>query len=41
MDFLTTFPYVGIIILIVINAVLVSKQKVVIDDDHADQNTGS
>lgn len=35
MDFLTLFPYIGIIILILLNAILVLKRTITVDDsDH-------
>ncbi len=35
MDFLTLFPYIGIIVLVIINAVLVLRRKITVDDnDH-------
>ena len=35
MDFLTLFPYVGIIILVVINMLLVIKRDITVDEnDH-------
>jgi len=35
MDFLTLFPYIGIIVLVVINALLVLKRDITVDDsDH-------
>lgn len=33
MDFLTAFPYIGILILIIINAILVYRQNIEIDND--------
>lgn len=36
MDFLTSFPYIGIIVLVIINAVLVLKRKIRVDNN--DQN---
>jgi len=35
MDFWTSFPYVGIIILVIINALLVQRQEVIIEDDES------
>lgn len=32
MDFLTFFPYIGIIVLVVINALLVLKRDITVDD---------
>jgi hypothetical protein len=38
MDFLTLFPYIGIIVLVVINALLVLKRDVTVDDgDHTSE----
>ncbi len=35
MDFLTLFPYLGIIVLVIINAVLVMKRDITVDEsDH-------
>lgn len=35
MDFLALFPYIGIIVLVVINALLVIKRDITVDDsDH-------
>lgn len=35
MDFLTLIPYIGIIVLVVLNAILVLKRKITVDDsDH-------
>ena len=35
MDFLTAFPYIGIIVLVVLNALLVIKRTITVDDnDH-------
>lgn len=35
MDFLTLFPYIGIIVLVIINAFLVIKRDITVDDnDH-------
>jgi 5'(3')-deoxyribonucleotidase len=35
MDFLTLFPYIGIIVLVIINALLVIKRDITVDDsDH-------
>ncbi len=31
MDFLTLFPYIGMILLVVINALLVLKRKITVD----------
>jgi len=33
MDFLTLFPYIGIIILVVINAFLVLRRDITVDDN--------
>jgi hypothetical protein len=33
MDFLTSFPYWGILIVVVVNAVLVSRMDIRIDDE--------
>jgi len=33
MDFLTSFPYWGILIVIIINAIIVSKMDIRIDDE--------
>lgn len=39
MDFLTLFPYIGILILVLINAVLVLRRKVTIDEsDHTPEH---
>ena len=35
MDFWTSFPYIGIIVLVIINALLVLRQDVVIEDEDA------
>lgn len=32
MDFLTLIPYIGIIVLVVLNAILVLKRKITVDD---------
>lgn len=37
MDVLTLFPYVGIILLVVINAVWVQLQDIVVEDDGAEE----
>jgi len=35
MDFLTAFPYIGMLIVVIINAVLVLKRKITVDkSDH-------
>ena len=35
MDFLTLFPYIGIIVLVIVNALLVIKRDITVDDsDH-------
>lgn len=35
MDFLTLFPYIGIIVLVVVNALLVLKRHITVDEsDH-------
>lgn len=35
MDFLTLFPYIAIIVLVIINALLVIKRDITVDDsDH-------
>ncbi len=35
MDFLTLFPYIGILVLVAINALLVLKRNIVVDEsDH-------
>ena len=35
MDFLALFPYIGIIVLVIINAVLVLRRDITVDDsDH-------
>lgn len=33
MDFLTLFPYIGIIILVIINALLVIRRDITVDDN--------
>jgi len=33
MDFLTSFPYWGIIVLVILNAVIVTRMDVRVDDD--------
>ncbi len=39
MDFLTWVPYIGIIILVVLNALLVAKRKITVDDsDHTPEH---
>lgn len=35
MDFLTAFPYIGIIVLVFINALLVKYQDVKLEDDES------
>jgi hypothetical protein len=32
MDFLTLFPYVGIIVLVIINTILVVRRDITVDD---------
>lgn len=32
MDFLSLFPYIGIIILVVLNAILVIKRDIIVED---------
>lgn len=34
MDFFTLFPYIGILILVIINAALVLRRKVTIDESN-------
>lgn len=35
MDFLTLFPYIAILVLVIINALLVAKRDITVDDsDH-------
>ena len=35
MDFLTLFPYIGIIVLVIVNAILVINRTITVDDsDH-------
>ncbi len=39
MDFLTLLPYIGIIVLVVINALLVLKRDITVDEsDHTPQH---
>lgn len=39
MDFLTAFPYYGIILLVIINALFVINRTIVVDDsDHKPQH---
>lgn len=39
MDFLTLFPYLGMLILVIINAILVLRRKVTIDEvDHSPEH---
>jgi hypothetical protein len=39
MDFLTLLPYIGIIVLVVINALLVLKRDITVDDsDHTPEH---
>ncbi len=39
MDFLTLFPYIGIIILVIINALLVLRRDIKVDDsDHSPEH---
>ena len=38
MDFLTAFPYVGIIIIIIINALVVSRMTIHITDHSEEEN---
>jgi hypothetical protein len=33
MDFLTSFPYWGIIVLVVVNALIVTRMDIRVDDD--------
>jgi hypothetical protein len=33
MDFLTSFPYWGIIVLVVLNALIVTRMNIRVDDD--------
>ena len=40
MDFLTAFPYWGILVIIIINAILVSRMKISIQEEE-DQVTNS
>jgi len=39
MDFVTLFPYIGIIVLVIINALLVLKRDITVDDsDHTPEH---
>lgn len=39
MDFLTLFPYIGILVLVVLNAVLVLKRDITVDEsDHTPEH---
>jgi len=38
MDFLTSFPYWGIIVIILLNAWLVSRMNIVVDDHQGETN---
>lgn len=39
MDFLTLFPYIGIIVLVIINALLVFNRDITVDDsDHTSEH---
>lgn len=39
MDFLTLFPYIGIIVLVVLNALLVAKRNITVDEsDHTPEH---
>ncbi|MDE0157502.1 MAG: hypothetical protein OXS28_18095 [Gammaproteobacteria bacterium] len=40
MDFLTAFPYWGIIVVIVVNAVIVSRMTVHISEQDGDEEDG-
>jgi len=33
MDFLTSFPYWGILILVILNALIVSRMNIVVEDE--------
>jgi hypothetical protein len=36
MDFLTLFPYIGIVLLVIINAILVMKRDIKVDRNNDD-----
>jgi|TARA_Y100000310_G_scaffold107696_1_gene106103 hypothetical protein len=36
MDFLTGLPYWGIVVLVIVNAIIVSRMDIRIDDDQVD-----
>ena len=39
MDFLTLFPYIGIVLLVVINAILVLKRDIKVDRNRNDNQS--
>ena len=39
MDFLSLFPYIGIVLLVVINAILVMKRDIKVDRKREDSQT--